>query len=188
MPKPIKATFFKDAPAFRRWLEANHADAQELQVGFYRRESGRGGLTKAEAIDEALCFGWIDGVIHKLDADSYCHRFTPRRPDSIWSKVNLANVRRLQAAGRMQPAGLAAFAARDQVGVYSFERKQAVELAPDLQRRFEAARSAWDFFRAQAPSYQRVKRFWVMEAKQPLTRERRLDRLIAESAAGRRFL
>jgi uncharacterized protein YdeI (YjbR/CyaY-like superfamily) len=185
----MQPTFFDSAPAFRAWLEQNHETAAELYVGFHKKESGLGGLTKAEAIDEALCFGWIDGIIHRIDAQSYCHRFTPRRPGSNWSNVNLAHVRRLHSAGKMHPAGLAAHAARkaDRTGLYSFENRKTAKLPPAMQRQFKSAKKAWAFFSIQAPSYQRISAHWVITAKQAATREARLAKLIKASAAGRRL-
>lgn len=182
-------TFFATAADFRQWLERHHATATELHVGFYKKDSGRGGLTKAEAIDEALCFGWIDGIIHRIDAQSYCHRFTPRQPGSIWSNVNLANVRRLRRTGRMHPAGLAVHATRrvEKTGIYSFENRKTAKLPPVMQRKFKAVKKAWAFFSTQAPSYQRTAVHWIISAKQPETRETRLARLIKASAAGRRM-
>ena len=122
----MKPTCFASAAEFRRWLEKHHATAPELLVGFYNKASGKGGLTYAEAVDEVLCFGWIDGIIKKVDADSYTHRFTPRRPGSIWSNINVGHVTRLTKAGKMRPAGLKAFRARKthKTGIYSFEQKQ----------------------------------------------------------------
>lgn len=185
----MQPTFFPTASAFRSWLEQNHASTPELYVGFHKKESGLGGLTKAEAIDEALCFGWIDGIIHRIDAQSYCHRFTPRRPGSNWSNVNLAHVRRLQQAGKMHQAGLAAHAARKaaKTGVYSFENRKTAKLPPVMLRQFKAAKKAWAFFSTQAPSYQRIKAHWIISAKQPATRETRLGKLIKASAVGRRL-
>lgn len=184
----MKVRHFATAAAFRSWLERHHASATELFVGFYNKQSGRGGLTYAEALDEALCFGWIDGVRHKVDARSYTNRFTPRRHGSIWSHVNIAHVARLTAAGRMHAAGLAAAAARTpkRTGLYSFER-QAARLSPAQTRTFRATPAAWKFFRAQAPSYQRTAIHWVTSAKQPATRERRLAKLIAAAHAARRL-
>jgi uncharacterized protein YdeI (YjbR/CyaY-like superfamily) len=184
-----KLTFFAGAAAFRRWLEKNHASAAELWVGFYRKDSGKGGLTYPEALDEALCFGWIDGIRKKTAPDSYTNRFTPRKPGSIWSKVNVGHVGRLTAAGHMQPAGLAAFQARTaaKTGVYSFERSAPATLPPAFERKFRAAKQAWVFFHAQPPGYRRLALHYVTSAKQEATRLRRLERLIADSAAGRRL-
>jgi len=186
----MNATHFPAAADFRRWLERNHATSAELIVGFYRKNSGRGGLTYAEAVDEALCFGWIDGIVRRLDDVSYCHRFTPRKPGSTWSNVNVAHVARLTAAGRMHAAGLAAYAARDpaRTGIYSFEKgKAAPVLPPALAKRFKAHGQAWNFFQAQPPGYRRLQLHHVAGAKQEATRLRRLDKLIAACRAGRRL-
>lgn len=184
---PITATFFSSAAEFRRWLKQHHAKASQLQVGFYRKASGRGGLTYAEAVDEALCFGWIDGVIRKLDDVSYTHRFTPRKSTSIWSLTNGRHVERLTAAGRMRPAGLQAFAARtaERTGVYAFEQ-EAASLPAEYAAELRANAPAWAFFSSQAPWYQRLMIHKVVSPKQTATRRRWLDRLIRESAASRR--
>ena len=179
---------FNSASDFRRWLGRHHAAATELIVGFFKKTSGRGGLTYPEALDEALCFGWIDGIRRKPDADTYTVRFTPRRPGSIWSNVNVRHVARLRAAGKMQAAGLAAFAARDarKTGVYSFENRPQ-EFPAALERLFRANRPAWEFWRRQPPGYRRLAIWWVVSAKQDETRQRRLARVLADSAAGRRL-
>ena len=181
--------FFADAAAFRRWLEENHATANELFVGFHKKGSGRGGLTYAEAVLEALCFGWIDGVIRSLGPESYQHRFSPRKPGSVWSKVNVAHVARLTAAGRMAEAGRRAFAARTEArtGIYSFEQAREPRLPPAFARRFRAAKAAWAFFSAQPAWYRRQVIHAIVTAKQPATRERRLERAITASAAGERL-
>ena len=186
---PAAAVFFPDAPAFRAWLSAHHADTPELFVGFHKKSSGRGGLTYPEAVDEALCFGWIDGVMKSLGPAAYRHRFTPRKPSSIWSNVNVAHVARLTAAGKMAPAGLAAFAARraEKTGVYVFESKSPLRLPADYARRFKAHAAAWTFFSAQAPWYRRQILHKIIRSKQPATRERWLARAIAASSAGRRL-
>jgi len=186
---PAAAVFFPDAAAFRAWLAAHHADTAELYVGFWKKSSGRGGLTYPEAVDEALCYGWIDGVIKSLGPEAYRHRFTPRQPTSIWSNVNVAHVARLTAAGRMAPAGLAAFAARraSRTGVYAFESKAPLRLPADFARRFKAHAAAWTFFSAQPPSYRRLILHKIVRSKLPATRERWLLRAIAASAAGRRL-
>lgn len=142
-----------------------------------------------EALDEALCFGWIDGLVKTIDAQRYMQRFTPRKPGSIWSNVNVRHIARLQAAGKMRPAGLAAFAARDEkkTGIYSFENRPQ-RLTPALEKPFRANRSAWSFWEKQPPGYRRTMTWFVMSAKQPATRERRLVKLIAACAAHRRLL
>lgn len=185
----MKPAFFRTAAEFRLWLERHHATATELFVGFYKKASGRGGLTYQDAVFEALCFGWIDGVMKSLDAISYQHRFTPRRPGSTWSDANVAHVDRLTREGRMAPAGLAAFAARTaaKTGSYSFERGAARELPPELARKFRAHAAAWKFFSAQPPGYRRQITHWIATAKQAATRERRLECTIAASAKGERL-
>jgi uncharacterized protein YdeI (YjbR/CyaY-like superfamily) len=183
----VNPRFFKTAAHFRRWLERNHASATEVWIGFYRKASGKRGQSYLEALDEALCFGWIDGVRKRLDDESFVQRFSPRRAKSYWSAVNRARATALEAAGRMHPAGLAAFARRDDSGGrYSFER-QAAALDPAAEKRFRANRRAWAFFDAQAPWYRRVAIHWVTSAKREETRQRRLDTLIQDSAAGRRI-
>ena len=185
----MKVTHFNTAAVFRRWLEQHHATATELQVGFYKKDSGKGGMTYQEAVDEALCFGWIDGIVRKIDAVSYTHRFTPRKPRSIWSNVNVAHVARLTAAGRMHPTGLKAFAARieKKTGIYAFEQKQPQVLPPACLKQFKANKKAWAFFTAQAPWYQRLIIHKIAGAKQEATRERWLARAITASAVGKRL-
>jgi uncharacterized protein YdeI (YjbR/CyaY-like superfamily) len=180
-------TFFATPTEFRTWLERHHADERELLVGFYKRGSGRASITWQESVDEALCFGWIDGVRRTIDGESYSIRFTPRQRRSIWSAVNIKRAGELIAEGRMTPAGRAAFEARteDRSRVYSHERREAAKLAPDQQARFEADPAAWAWFQARAPSYRRQALHWVTSAKRPETRERRLATLIEDSAAGR---
>jgi uncharacterized protein YdeI (YjbR/CyaY-like superfamily) len=181
-------TFFSTAAEFRTWLSAHHASVGELHVGFFRKGSNRVGLTYADAVDEALCFGWIDGVVRKIDDVSYTHRFTPRKPRSIWSLANVRNALRLTEAGRMHPAGLKAFAARSEktTGVYSYEQSPK-NLPADYEKEFRVNKAAWSFFSAQAPWYRRLLTHRVVNPKQEATRRRWLARLIAESAAGRRI-
>lgn len=181
-------TFFRTPAQFRRWLEKNHATVRELWIGFHKVASGKGGLTYKEALDEALCFGWIDGVRRKLDDEAFVQRFTPRTAKSYWSAVNIARAKELQKTGRMHAAGEAAFARRDKTppARYSFERAQAAFDAP-LEKQFRANPAAWVFFQAEAPWYRRVVTHWVTSAKKPETRQRRLDTLIADCAAGRRI-
>lgn len=184
----MKPTYFKSPGAFRAWLEASHANASELWVGIYKKDSGRVGLTYAEALDEALCFGWIDGIRKRVDELSFSQRFTPRKPASVWSLINVGHVKRLTKAGRMKPAGLKAFAARTaaKTGVYSFENRPK-ELSPEFQRQFKSNKVAWEFFQKQPPGYRRLASFFVMSAKQEETRQRRLARLITASRSGRRL-
>jgi uncharacterized protein YdeI (YjbR/CyaY-like superfamily) len=184
----MKPVFFAKAAAFRDWLEAHRTGAAELLVGFYRRDTGRDGLTYPAALDEALCFGWIDGLRKRRDATSYTIRFTPRKTGSIWSRANIAHAERLIAAGKMQPAGLAAFAARraDRSGVYSFENRPR-ELPRAFATLFRANPKAWSFWQSQPPGYRRTATWWAVSAKQEPTRLRRLEALIATSASGRRI-
>lgn len=184
----MKIKYFKSASGFRRWLEVNHALASELWVGFFKKHSGRGGLTYAEAVDEALCFGWIDGLKKRVDELSYTHRFTPRKPRSNWSRINLQHAERLKQAGRMTPAGLEAYAARvpERSGVYSFENAPRTLDATD-ETRFRTDPLAWAFFTRQPPGYQRTALWWVLRAKTPETRARRLGQLIACSREARRL-
>jgi uncharacterized protein YdeI (YjbR/CyaY-like superfamily) len=188
MRNPMKPRYFKTAAAFREWLEANGATARELWVGFYKQDSGRGGLTYKEAVDEALCFGWIDGIKKRIDADSYTHRFTPRTGTSIWSAVNLKRIKELIASGRVAAAGLEAYEHRDpkRAQRYSFENPHKPFDAA-LERRFKANRAAWTFFCAQPPGYRKLTTFWVTMAKKEETRLRRLDILIKDSAEGIRI-
>ena len=180
--------YFKSASEFRQWLEVNHARVGELWVGFFKKDSGKAGLTYAEAVDEALCFGWIDGLKKRVDELSYTHRFTPRKPTSNWSRINIQHVERLQKAGRMTPAGLKAYAARkpERSGIYSFENAPR-SLAPADEKQFKADAVAWEFFHRQPPGYQRTAIWWMVSAKKPETRARRLSQLIQESRNGRRL-
>jgi uncharacterized protein YdeI (YjbR/CyaY-like superfamily) len=184
-PKP---TFFATPAHFRRWLERNHAKAGELWVGFHKKASGRPSITWPESVDEALCFGWIDGVRYRIDESSYRIRFTPRTPKSIWSNVNVKRVAALKRLGRMSPAGLAAFAKADpkRAGIYAYERSNA-RLGAAHQKKLKANKTAWDFFRSQPPWYQRLAAWFVVSAKKEETRARRVEVLIAHCAAGRRL-
>ena len=185
----MEPLFFETPADFRRWLEKHHRSAPELLVGFYKRGSGRPSITWPESVDEALCFGWIDGVRRSLDDESYTIRFTPRRPGSNWSLINIRKVEALIRDGRMKPAGLEAFEARDEAksGVYSFEQRENAKLDKKAEATFRANRAAWRFFQAQPPGYRKIAAFYVMSAKREETRERRLRTLIADSAAGRRI-
>ena len=184
----MKVKYFKSASEFRRWLEVNHTRLSELWVGFFKKDSGNGGLTYAEAVDEALCFGWIDGLKKRVDELSYTHRFTPRKPKSNWSRINIQHVERLKKAGRMTPAGLEAYAAREpeRSGVYSFENAPRKLAAAD-EKQFKSDKTAWEFFQRQPPGYQRLAIWWVVNAKKPGTRARRLGQLIAESRKAHRL-
>ena len=180
--------FFAAPGEFRKWLASNHTTAAELWVGFCKKGSGKPSMTWPESVDEALCYGWIDGVRKTIDAERYVIRFTPRKPVSIWSNVNIAKVKKLLAEGRMTPAGLAAWARRDEErsGIYAFERK-AASFSPEQLTQFRKNNRAWVFFSAQAPYYQRVAAHYVSSAKREETRSRRLAALIAHSAEGERL-
>jgi uncharacterized protein YdeI (YjbR/CyaY-like superfamily) len=179
--------FFATPTEFRAWLEAHHASAQELLVGFYKKDSGKPSMTWPEAVDEALCFGLIDGVRKSLDDESYTIRFTPRKPRSTWSAVNSKRVEELTRLGRMHPAGLKAFALRTDgnSGIYAYEQRQEARLDDVDEQQFRANAIAWAFFQAQPPSYRRTAIWWVISAKQEATRRKRLATLIQDSEQGR---
>ena|SRR5438067_771411 len=182
---PVK--FFRSVSQFRRWLEKNHAIASELWLGFYNQRSEKKGITYREALDEALCFGWIDGVRKRIDETTYKQRFTPRKPKSYWSAINIKRVQELTKLGRMAPTGVRAFERRtSDSGKYSFESRPK-KLPAGYEKQFKTNEGAWKFFRSQAPWYQRTATFWVVSAKQEETRQRRLATLIGDSAAGRRL-
>ena len=184
-----EAIYFASPDEFRAWLEEHHESATEVFVGYWKKATGMPSLTWSQAVDEALCFGWIDGVLRRVDGERHVQRFTPRKPASNWSAVNIAKVERLRADGRMRPAGEAAFARRreDKSGVYSYEQRDKAALEPEQEERFRANAAAWDFFCAAPPSYRTMAIWWVVSAKKPETRERRLATLIEDSAAGRRL-
>jgi len=183
----MEPTFFPTPAAFRKWLERNHASAAELLVGFYKRGSGKPSITWPESVDQALCFGWIDGVRRRIDDVSYSIRFTPRKQISNWSAINIARVAELTKLGLMRPAGLRAFEQRreDKSAIYSYENAVRT-FDPADEKTFRANRKAWQFFNAQAPSYRRVCIYWVTSAKKEETRARRLATLISDSANGER--
>jgi uncharacterized protein YdeI (YjbR/CyaY-like superfamily) len=181
-PKPRT---FTSRAALRAWLERHHATAAELDLRLFKVHARERGVTYREALDEALCFGWIDGVRHAYDADSFRQRFSPRRPGSKWSQVNRKRMRELQAEGLLAAPGMAAWrAASDKPTGYSFESK-VVELAPRYRSQFAAKGKAYEFFQQQPPWYRRTSSHWVMSAKQEATRQRRLEQLIACSAQRR---
>ncbi len=181
------ARFFKTADDFRTWLAKHHASQSELWVGYFKKDSGRASITYPESLDQALCFGWIDGVRGNLDEVSYAIRFTPRKPRSIWSAVNIRKANALVASGLMHESGARAFAARteDRSEIYAFERKRKGELDPAYAKRLAANKKAKAFFDAQRPSYQRTIIHWVMSAKQEQTRLRRLELLVKSSERGK---
>jgi uncharacterized protein YdeI (YjbR/CyaY-like superfamily) len=184
----MDVSFFPTAGDLRIWFEKHHDTADQLWIGYYKHASGKPSVTYRESVDEALCFGWIDGIRRSLDAASYANRFTPRRRRSNWSYVNIQRVGELIEAGRMKPAGLKAFEKRDQARSqqYSFENRPAT-LDEVFESTFRANGSAWEFFSTQAPWYRRTAMFWIMSAKKAETRQRRLMILIEDSEKARRL-
>ena len=180
--------FFESPAAFRKWLEKNHASASELLVGFYKKDSGKPSITWPESVDQALCFGWIDGVRRRIDDVSYSIRFTPRKRTSNWSAINIARVAELTKLGMMRPAGLKAFEHRreEKSAIYAYENAVRT-LDPADEKKFRANRKAWEFFSAQPPGYRRLSIYWITSAKKEETRARRLATLIDDSAKGRRL-
>ncbi|RZU02145.1 YdeI/OmpD-associated family protein [Rivibacter subsaxonicus] len=186
---PGEPRFFATAAAFRAWLARNAGSATELVVGFHKVGSGQPSMSWPESVDEALCVGWIDGVRKRIDEQRYQIRFTPRKPGSTWSAINIARVAALEAEGRMQAAGLAAFARRveHKSRTYAYEQAESATLAPAEQKLFQADRAAWTFFERQPPSYRHKLLWWVTSAKQAATRQSRLQRLIEASKRGERI-
>ncbi len=180
--------YFPSPEDFRNWLQQHHATATDLLVGFYKKGSGRPSMTWPESVDEALCVGWIDGVRRRIDDEGYSIRFTPRKAASIWSAVNIRRVGELTATGRMQPAGLEAFAQRSakKSRTYAYEQGDNVTLDLEAERRFRASPSAWKFFQDQPPWYRKKMIWHVISAKRPGTQDKRLAKLIELSAAGQR--
>lgn len=182
----MKPTFFRTIEQLHNWFARNHDKVTEFYIGYYKKESGKGGVVYKEALDEALCWGWIDGRVNRIDEHSYQQRWTPRKAGSYWSQVNIRKANALIEAGRMQPPGMAAFERRDRGGKnrYSFENDQAELPAPYLKR-LKANKAAWTWLQAMRPSYRKAAFYWLMTAKQDATRERRLQQLIECSAEGR---
>ena len=178
-----KGRTFASGKAFREWLAEHHASETELPVRLFKVHAREKGMTYSDALDEALCFGWIDGVRRTGDEDTFTIRFTPRREKSTWSAVNIKRVKELEAAGRMHVSGLSAFRRRSakRSEIYAYENRQT-ELSPEYTKIFRAKRPAWKYFESQAPWYQRTSVYWVMSAKREETREKRLATLIASSA------
>jgi uncharacterized protein YdeI (YjbR/CyaY-like superfamily) len=181
--------FFATPAAFRAWLRKNHKTADELWVGYYRKDSGKPSITWQESVDEALCFGWIDGIRKKISDQAYTNRFTPRRAGSNWSAINIAKVKELTKQKRMQPAGLAAYGKRTDAKsrVYTYEQV-SLALDKDLEKRFRADKTAWTFFAKQPPYYRKLMTGWLNGAKQEATRLRRLDKLMSACASGKRIM
>ncbi len=183
----MEPIFFETPAEFRDWLEEHHTDEAELLVGFHKKATGRPSMTWPESVDQALCFGWIDGVRRGIDKHSYTIRFTPRKARSTWSRVNVKRAEELVEEALMRPAGLAAFERRsdDRSGIYAYEQRKQAKLDPAAEKEFRADRKAWAFFSEQAPSYRRTATYWVISAKKEETRRKRLKTLIEDSAAGR---
>lgn len=183
-PEPI---YFASAKAFRKWLEKNHATEVEVWVGYHKKATGRPSMSWQQSVDQALCFGWIDGIRKTVDTERYTIRFTPRKRGSNWSRVNIDRVAELKEKGLMTAAGLSTFEQRQKSRDYSYEETRQRQFSPEQEGSFRANREAWAFFQAQPPGYRKTLIFWVTAAKKEETRARRLERLIGESAAGRRL-
>jgi uncharacterized protein YdeI (YjbR/CyaY-like superfamily) len=181
----IKPRFFRNASALRTWFEKNYKTRKELWLGFYKVGSGKLSITWPQSVDEALCFGWIDGIRKTIDAESYVIRFTQRKPGSIWSAVNINKVEALTAAGLMFPEGLAAFERRkaEKSAVYSFEQKN-IAFSAEFEKIFQKNKKAWTYFSQRAPWYRRTATWWVNSAKQELTRVKRFETLMTDSENG----
>jgi uncharacterized protein YdeI (YjbR/CyaY-like superfamily) len=184
----VEPIFFETPEEFRVWLEKNHKKANELIVGYYKVGSGKKSMNWSQSVDQALCFGWIDGIRKSIDNESYFIRFTPRRPDSNWSTVNIKKVDQLTKQGLMRPAGLAAFMLREESksGIYTYENKE-MELPDEFERQFKVNVEAWNYFQSMPLYYRKTSIRWVMDAKQELTRKRRLAELISDSEAGQKI-
>jgi uncharacterized protein YdeI (YjbR/CyaY-like superfamily) len=185
--EPSDVQHFSSPSAFREWLEQNHSSGDELWVGYWKKGTGRESVTWPETVDEALCFGWIDGVRRRLSDEAYAIRFTPRRPRSTWSRRNLERYEELKLRGKIRPAGEAAFARRveERTAVYSYEKDLPATLPEAFLQQLEADEAAWSVWKERPPSFRRKVTHWVMSAKQAATRERRLRKLIGELASGR---
>lgn len=180
--------YFSTKEEFRKWLEENHKTETELFVGFYKKGTGKPSMDWSESVDQALCFGWIDGVRRRIDDESYCNRFTPRRPTSGWSRINIKKMEDLQKSGEMTPAGLAVFNARNKSKDESYSYESGFpELSVDLEKEFKANNDAWEFFQKQPPSYRKPRIHWINSAKQEETRISRLRKLIKLSGEGKRM-
>jgi uncharacterized protein YdeI (YjbR/CyaY-like superfamily) len=185
---PPKPQFFSTPADFREWLEAHHDKSSELIVGFNKRDSGKPTITWPESVEVALCFGWIDGVRKSIDETSYMIRFTPRKPKSNWSAINIKLARKLTKMGLMHQAGLKAFAARDEKkSIYSYEQRKTAKFNREQEKQFRSNKGAWEFFRSQAPWYQRVCTFRVISAMREETKLKRLSELIEHSQNRRRL-
>lgn len=186
----MKPHFFPTPADFRKWLDKNSENETELLVGFYKTNSGKPSITWPESVDEALCYGWIDGVRKSLGEDSYTIRFTPRKPTSIWSAINIDKMENLQKQGLVKPAGIAAYEKRteNKSRIYSHERKEDAVLPAEMGKQFKANKKAWEFFSKQAPSYQKTMLHLIVSAKQEKTRQSRFEKLLKASADGKRVV
>lgn len=184
----LRPVFFETPAKFRAWLKKHHKTADELLVGFHKKSSGKPSITWPESVDEALCFGWIDGIRRNAGKDAYTIRFTPRRPGSNWSAINIAKVAELTKKKRMTPAGMAAFAKRTDTKsrIYNYEQKDIPILDKAIERKFKANKKAWEFFQTLPPYYRRGEIRWITSAKQEETKQRRLDKVMAACESGRR--
>lgn len=184
----MEPVFFTDQTKFRKWLELNHKQETELLVGYYKVKTGKPSMTWPESVNQAICFGWIDGIRKSINEESYCIRFTPRRNTSTWSAVNIEKVKKLSKQGLMKPAGLKAFANRkeEKSKIYSYENENKA-LRLDFEKKFKANKTAWKFFTAQAPYYQKITTIWIMSAKQEKTRLSRLEKAITSSKDQKRL-
>ena len=187
--EPRDVTHFETADAFRAWLEQHHDCADELWVGYWKKSTGRSSVTWEETVDEALCFGWIDGIRKRIDDEAYTIRFTPRRANSIWSRRNIDRIEALSKAGRVAPSGAEAYDRRsaDRSEVYAFEQATPPELSAEYLARLQADAAAWQDWEARPPGYRMQVSHWVMSAKREATRERRLASLVEDCAAGRKI-
>jgi uncharacterized protein YdeI (YjbR/CyaY-like superfamily) len=184
----MKVRFFRTPADLRAWFDRHHATSRELWVGFHKKATGKPSITWSESVDEALCVGWIDGIRKRIDDGSYTSRFTPRKPTSVWSKINRDKVAALKKQGRMRPAGLTAYEKRrpNKVGIYSYENRSA-DLDEPYRGLVKKNEAAWTFFEAQPPSYRKVVTWWIHSAKKEETRLARVERLIAASTGGKRL-
>jgi uncharacterized protein YdeI (YjbR/CyaY-like superfamily) len=182
----MKPTFFATPSKFRAWLKEHHAEAREVWVGFYKKDSGKPSITWPESVDQALCFGWIDGIRKSVDASSYTIRFTPRKPDSTWSAINIKRAKELAGQGLMSPAGLKAFEKRsdEKSAIYSYEQRRSAQLSAADSRRFRANSRAWAFYQSLPAWYRRITAWGIISAKKEETRAKRLNALIQSSERG----
>ncbi len=184
----MKIVFFPTQKHLRKWFEKSHKKEKELFVGYYKVSSGKASVTWSQSVDEAICFGWIDGIRRSIDEESYCIRFTPRNPKSNWSAINIKKVEELTKLGLMKPEGLKAFGLRkeNKSKVYSYENP-IVELDKSIEKKFKANKQAWEYFKSTAPSYQKITTRWIMSAKQETTRLKRAEELIRDCAGGKKI-